>query len=146
MTDRSSEKKSPPAVGAAEGRCTGLGPRANATYEAYQRRGKRFSPPPVLTGNNSQPPGVPVGVLTAGNSGALPANDDLLWAWPKRGGEVRASLSLYKGARFLDIRWWAAKQEGFVATHKGVTIPLEAIEDLGGALAAHVASKRSSGA
>jgi len=145
MSDKS-EKKSPPAVGAAGRRCIDFGSNAQPTYETRRAAGKRNYGPPDNTGRN-RPSGVPHGVLTARNSGTQPpANDELVWAWPKRGGELRASVSLYKGSRFLDIRWWAEKPGGHVATYKGATIPLDAIEDFAGALAAHVASKRSKGA
>jgi hypothetical protein len=70
----------------------------------------------------------------------------LVWAWPKRGGEVRASVSLYKGSRFLDLRWWAEKPGEHIATPKGVTIPLDAIADLGEALTAFATAKGLSGA
>ena len=139
-------KESPPTVGAAGRRCIDLPSNAPATYENRHAAGKRNCGPPDNTGDNSRS-GLPHGVLTAGNSGGQPpANDDLLWAWPKRGGELRASVTVFKGSRFLDIRWWAEKPGGHVATPKGITIPLNAIEDFSGALTAHVTSKRSSGA
>lgn len=145
MRDGSPQKNSPPAVGATEGQCTALRAGAQAAYGNDPAAGKRFSHPPVLTGKNSRDGGLD-SVLTAGNSASAPppANDELLWAWPKRGGEVRASLGVFRGSRFLNIRWWAEKPGEHVATQKGVTIPLDAIEDLAGALTAFVAKSRSS--
>lgn len=146
MKNRSPQKNSPPAVSATEGPCTALRAGAQATYGNDPAAGKQFSRLPVLTGKNSRD-GSPDADITQRNSGSVPppANDELLWAWPKRGGEVRASLGVFRGSRFLNIRWWAEKPGEHVATPKGVTIPLDAIEDLVEALTAFVVKSRSSG-
>src|SRR5687767_7446472 len=92
------EKNSPPAVGATEGRCTAWKAGANTTYGTHPPAGKRFSRLPVLTGNNSRAP-VPGGVTSPiGSGGGEPPKgaDTAAWFWPKRGGEVRMNLDLYK--------------------------------------------------
>jgi len=66
----------------------------------------------------------------------MPA-DDPVRAWPKRGGEIRATLSLYAGKRFLNIRWWMETATGDEPSRKGTTIPQEALEDFSDALSAY---------
>jgi len=143
MTGAPIQKNCPPTVAAAEGRCTALEAGAKAAYETRRTAGKRFQWSPVLTGNNSHS-GVPDAVSTARNRDATQSveKDQLVWVWPRQGGEVRANVSLYKGSRFLDIRWWFEKPGGHGPSQKGATIPLEAIEDLGKALIAFAASKQ----
>jgi hypothetical protein len=139
MKRASPEKNCPPAVGVTEGRCTALEAGANPTYGSRPATGKRFSRQPVLTGNNS-------GARGRGRNGGPPAvNDERAWSWPKRGGEVRMSLNLYKGKRILNLRWWAETREGLIPTKAGVTLPLEAIEDFERAVTAISAAVRSDG-
>jgi len=138
MMGGSPEKKCPPAVGATEGRCTALQAGAKPTYGSRPVAGKRFSRAPVLTGNNSR----------SGDRNSDPPvpNDEHAWSWPKRGGEVRMSLNLYRSRRILNLRWWAETREGLIPTKEGVTIPLEAIEDFERAVTTIAASLRSNGA
>lgn len=57
------------------------------------------------------------------------------FSWPKRGAFVRASVVEYRGSRFLDVREWLLNGSGdLVATKKGVTLPLEAVQPLSEAL------------
>lgn len=120
---RGSDKNCPPTVGAAEGRSTALEARANPTYGPKAEVGKHFRWVPDKTGINSQ-------------CGANDA-EQTVWAWPKSGGELRAEDSQFNGKRFLNLRMWVAGPNGYKPTHKGVTIPLEAIGDLGDALSAY---------
>lgn len=126
MTRASPERKRLPAVGAAERRSTALEAGAKPTYETKEGIGKRFRCPPDNTGNNRQR-------ATAGANDS----DARIWAWPKRGGEVRAELSLFNRKRFLNLRLWVSSPNGFIPTREGVTIPLEAIGELGDALSAY---------
>ena len=65
----------------------------------------------------------------------------------KRGGNcVRAAITEFRGSRFLDIREWAKRDGQLVATPKGVTVPLEALQGLGEALTAASRQIDSSGA
>ena len=67
----------------------------------------------------------------------------VLFEWPKRGGYfVRAMIADFNGSRFLDIREWAERDGQPLATRKGATWPLEAMEELGEAL---IAESRSNG-
>lgn len=71
----------------------------------------------------------------------------VLFELPKRGGTiVRAAITKYRGSQFLDIREWAEKNGEPVATPKGVTMPLEAMQRLGEALTAASRQIDSSGA
>lgn len=64
----------------------------------------------------------------------------------KRGGmTVRATIAEFQGSRFLDIREWAEQAGQPLATRKGVTMPLDAMRELGEALIAASASNDSSG-
>lgn len=62
----------------------------------------------------------------------------LLFEHMRRGGseKVRAIVSEYRGARFLDMRKWVDTNEGPKATRQGCTVPLERIGELGAALVA----------
>jgi hypothetical protein len=61
----------------------------------------------------------------------------VLFEWRKRGGFfVRATIADYNGSRFLDIREWVERDGQPLATRKGATWPLEAMQGLGEALIA----------
>lgn len=131
---RDPEEKRLPAVGATERRSTALKAGANPTYGTVIPAGKRFRRVPDNTGINSQ------------NQAPTIDEGERVWTHCKRGGEVRATVSLYKGSRFLNLRWWIAQPHGFVPTLKGVTIPVDAVGDLAQALTAYVSAKGSGGA
>ena len=133
---RRSEKKCPPAVGATEGQSTALEACASPTYGTVPATGKRFPTLPVLTGSNRR----------SGSGGASDDDVQPIWDWPKRGGEIRAGMKVYRGTRYLDVRWWIASPRGFRPTQKGVTIPLEAVGDFSEALCAYEAASRSEAA
>lgn len=53
----------------------------------------------------------------------------------KRGGAtVRFTIADYQGSRFLDIREWVDREGEPLATRKGTTLPLDALEGAGAAL------------
>ena len=118
--------KRPPTVGAVEGRSTALEAGANPTYETKPASGKRFRSLADITANNSGPE--PIGANDS---------DGAVWAWPKKGGELRAEFSEFNGKRFLNLRWWIADARGYKPTHKGVTIPPEGVGELVDALSAY---------
>jgi hypothetical protein len=62
----------------------------------------------------------------------------LLFEHTRRGRSemVRAIVSEYRGARFLDLRKWVDSTEGPKATRQGCTVPIERIGELGAALVA----------
>lgn len=136
MSRRSSVRKCPPAVGATEGQSTALEACANPTYGTDLATGKHFRGWPDFTGNNRR----------SGSAGTSEDNVQPIWEWPKRGGEIRAGVKLYRGTRYLDVRWWIASPFGFRPTQKGVTIPLEAVRDFTEALCAYEAGCRSEAA
>lgn len=73
--------------------------------------------------------------------------EQVLFEHPKRdSGIVRVSITSYNGSGpFLNLREWAVSRNGeLVATRKGVTLPLEAMRDLGEALLAAHASNEAS--
>ena len=123
MTDRTPDGKRPKVAGTTKGRSTALEAGANPTYGPNADIGKRFRRPPDNTGNKSQ---------RAAND-----IDPNVWAWPKRDGELRAQASEFNGKRFVNLRLWVAVADGYRPIHKGVTIPLEAVGDLGDALSAY---------
>ncbi len=68
----------------------------------------------------------------------------VLFEYRKRGGAtVKATIADYNGNRFLDIREWVERDGEPLATRKGATMPLEAMQGLGEAL---TAASRSNGA
>lgn len=123
MRRPSPETKRLPVVGATERRSTALEAGANPTYGPNADIGKRFRGPPDKTANHSHQADNDV--------------DSTVWAWPKRDGELRAQLSVFNGKRFVNLRFWAAVANGYRPTHKGVTIPLDAVGELGDALSAY---------
>ena len=62
-----------------------------------------------------------------------------VWEHSKRDGRLVAGEREFKGAQFFELRLWTG-EHGDRATHKGVTMPLEAVPDLAKALTAYVAS------
>ena len=133
MKRPSSDRKRPPVVRATEGRSTALEAGANPTYGTVIPAGKRFHRMPDNTGDNSRDQAPPI------------EEGERVWTHSKRGGEVRATVSLYKRSRFLNLRWWVVQPHGFAPTPKGVTIPLDAVSDLAEALTAYVAANGSGG-
>ena len=73
------------------------------------------------------------------------AANEVLGVWKKNDyGEVRATLSQYKGTTYLDIRFWYAADDGTrKPTPKGVTVHPEHLPALAAAVAA--ARKRLGG-
>ena len=71
--------------------------------------------------------------------------EELLYQRPKRNGRtLMVKLRTHKGsAPFLDIREWASKEEGPIATGKGSTMPPEWAREVGEALIAFAALERS---
>jgi hypothetical protein len=63
----------------------------------------------------------------------------------RNGAVVRVEIANYKGRPFLNIREWAERGGELLPTRKGVTVPLDAMRDLGKALLAASAEKDSSG-
>ena len=71
----------------------------------------------------------------------------ILFELRKRGGKIlRAVISEYRGSSFVDFREWAERDGEPVATRRGVTMPLQAMEALGEALTAASRQIDSSGA
>ena len=65
----------------------------------------------------------------------------------KRGGStVRFTIAEYQGSRFLDIREWVERDGRPLATRKGATMPLQAMQGLGEALTATSRQIDASGA
>ena len=55
----------------------------------------------------------------------------VLFEWPKRGGvTVRVTIADFNGSRFLDIREWIDRDGQPLATRKGATMPLGALQSL----------------
>lgn len=52
-----------------------------------------------------------------------------VWEYRKHGGLIVAGAREYKGQRFFEVRYWTG-EHGDKATHKGVTVPIEAVPDL----------------
>lgn len=70
----------------------------------------------------------------------------VLFEYRKRGGAtVKATIADYEGNRFLDIREWVERDGKPIATRKGTTVPLEAMQGLAEALTAASRSNGSSG-
>jgi hypothetical protein len=65
-----------------------------------------------------------------------------IWEHTKRDGRLVAGEREFKGARFFELRLWAG-DDGDKATHKGVTMPVEAVPGLARALAAYATSLAS---
>lgn len=66
----------------------------------------------------------------------------VLFEWPKRGGvSVRVTIAEFNGSRFLDIREWVDRDGKPLATRKGATMPLEALQPLHAELGAALAAK-----
>lgn len=63
----------------------------------------------------------------------------LVWEMDKHDGRLVAGEREYKGRRFFELRLWAG-EHGDKATHKGVTMPLDAVPDLARALLAYAAT------
>ena len=74
-------------------------------------------------------------------------SEPVLFELPKRGGKIlRAAITEFRGSRFLDIREWVEREGQPLATPKGVTMPLEAMQVLGEALTAASRQFDASGA
>lgn len=59
----------------------------------------------------------------------------IIFECAKRGGAtVRFTIADYQGSRFLDIREWVQREGEPLATRKGATLPLAALEEAGAAL------------
>lgn len=67
-----------------------------------------------------------------------------VWELSKHEGRLVAGEREYKGRRFFELRLWAG-EHGDKATHKGVTMPPEAVPDLARALAIYAATIAPSG-
>ena len=66
----------------------------------------------------------------------------VLFEWPKRGGvSVRVTIAEFNGSRFLDIREWVDRDGLPLATRKGATMPLEALQPLHARLGAELAAE-----
>jgi|GEM_PF-2130448 len=67
-----------------------------------------------------------------------------VWELAKHDGRLVAGAREFRGRTFFEIRLWAG-EHGDKATAKGVTMPLDAVPDLGRALMAYAADNRPSG-
>ena len=66
----------------------------------------------------------------------------VLFEWPKRGGvSVRVTIAEFNGSRFLDIREWVDRDGQQLATRKGATMPLEALQPLYAELGAELTAE-----
>ena len=66
----------------------------------------------------------------------------VLFEWPKRGGvSVRVTIAEFNGSRFLDVREWVDRDGQPLATRKGATMPLEALQPLHAELGAELAAE-----
>lgn len=63
-----------------------------------------------------------------------------VWEHSKRDGRLVAGEREFKGAQFFELRIWSGEY-GDKATHKGVTMPLDAVPELARALTAYVADR-----
>ena len=63
----------------------------------------------------------------------------------RNGAIVRVEMDSYKGHPFLNIREWAERGGKLLPTRKGITVPLDAMRDLGKALLVASAEDDSSG-
>lgn len=62
-------------------------------------------------------------------------SERIIFECAKRGGAtVRFTIADYQGSRFLDIREWVEREGEPLATRKGATLPLAALEGAGAAL------------
>ena len=66
-----------------------------------------------------------------------------VWELAKSDGHLIAGERELGGRRFFDVRLWAAG--GATATKKGITLPLDAVGELGRALVAYADARRSDG-
>jgi hypothetical protein len=71
--------------------------------------------------------------------------DGPVWQREKRNVVVIAGKREYQGKVFFDIREWVKDGDNLTATKKGLTIPLDAIESLGLALASWPETSRQTG-
>ena len=70
----------------------------------------------------------------------------VLFEWPKRGGvSVRVTIAEFNGSRFLDIREWVDRDGQPLATRKGTTMPLEALQTLHAELGVELAAEAPDG-
>ena len=67
-----------------------------------------------------------------------------VWELAKHDGRLIAGEREYKGRSFFELRLWTG-EHGDKATHKGVTMPLDAVADLARALAAYKPTHALSG-
>lgn len=67
-----------------------------------------------------------------------------VWELAKHDGRLVAGEREYRGRRFFELRLWTG-ENGDKATHKGVTLPIEAVPDLARALLAYTATIAPSG-
>ena len=122
--------------GARPSRHKGSGPGATA----IAHRAKN-----VPHGKRTQCPN-PIASLDAMNDQASSKGGRVLFEHRKRGGAtVKVTIAEYNGSRFLDVREWVERDGQPLATRKGATMPLEALEGLGTALMAASRANDSSG-
>ena len=62
-----------------------------------------------------------------------------VWEYAKYDGRLIAGEREFKGRQFFELRFWAG-EHGDKATHKGVTLPIDAVPDLTRALVAYCAT------